>query len=326
MKDAETGQRGFLITGREEYLAPYRKARSRIGRDLQGVSGLLLRDGALAGLSAVLERLARMKMGELEETIRLRRVAGFLSARAMVMSDYGKRTMDQIRAVSLQIKALLSRKMARERQLLILRERRVFVAGSVLAISIVFFWMLLYRVIGREIQTRESLLRRLKEESAYDALTGLFNRPAAMEILRHSIGNAGRRKWKIGVLMIDLDGFKGINDRYGHASGDQALVEVAHRFRRAVREGDILFRLGGDEFLCLMPVLDGMDGALQLANRLLEVFREPFGSPGAFSRLGGSIGVALYPDDGGNPESLLARADERLYAAKEAGGLSIRYE
>ena len=326
VKDAETGQRGYLITGKDAYLSPYRAARIRLFRDMQVASGIRKWDDSLTGLSFVLDRLLKSKMGELEETIRLRHVAGFRVARAMVMSDYGKKVMDQIRAISLQMEAVLSRKRDLEKQVLLRRERRVFAAGSVLAISIVFFWGLLYRIIAKEIETRESLLLRLKEESTHDALTGLFNRPAAMEILQYSIGNAERRKWKIGVLMIDLDGFKGINDQWGHLAGDQALVEVARRFREAVREGDILSRLGGDEFLCLMPVLDGVDGALKLGNRLLEVFRHPFGDTGFSNRLGCSIGIAVYPEDGKDPKALLAAADRRLYSVKENGGGSICFE
>jgi len=320
LKDAETGQRGYLITGNEEYLSPYRKARSRIQEDMRSVSGIEKLDVRLNGLRKVLLRLVHQKMGELEETIRLRHVAGFRAARDMVMSDYGKQVMDQVRAISLQMGTLLSRKRDFERQLLLARERRVFAAGSVLAVSIVFFWVLLYRIIGKEIETRESLLLRLKEESTHDALTGLFNRPAAMDILQHSIANAERRKWKIGVLMIDLDGFKGVNDQWGHLAGDQALVEVARRFRQVVREGDILARLGGDEFLCLMPVLEGLEGALNLGNRLLGVFRDPIQEAAFTSRLGCSIGVAVYPEDGEDPKSLLAAADRRLYAAKDKGG------
>ncbi|OOH79732.1 diguanylate cyclase domain-containing protein, partial [Leptospirillum ferriphilum] len=288
--------------------------------------GIEKMDERLNGLRKVLLRLAHQKMGELEETIRLRHVAGFRAARDMVMSDYGKQVMDQIRAISLQMGTLLSRKRDFERQLLLARERKVFAAGSVLAISIVFFWVLLYRIIGKEIETRESLLLRLKEESTHDALTGLFNRPAAMDILQHSIANAERRKWKIGVLMIDLDGFKGVNDQWGHLAGDQALVEVARRFRQVVREGDILARLGGDEFLCLMPVLEGLEGALNLGNRLLGVFRDPIQEAAFSSRLGCSIGVAVYPEDGEDPKSLLAAADRRLYAAKDKGGHSLCFK
>ena len=326
LKDAETGQRGYLITGNEEYLSPYRKARLQIEGDMRAVSGIERLDFPLNGLYGVLNRLVHQKMGELEATIRLRHVAGFRAARDMVMSDYGKKVMDQIRAISLQMGTLLSRKRDLERQRLFRRERKVFAAGSVLATSIVFFWMLLYRIIGKEIETRESLLVRLKEESTHDALTGLFNRPAAMDILQHSIGNAERRKWKIGVLMIDLDGFKGINDQWGHLAGDQALVNVARRFRQVVREGDILARLGGDEFLCLMPVLEGIDGALNLGDRLLGVFREPFEEATFSRRLGCSIGVAVYPEDGEDPKALLAAADRRLYAAKERGGHSLCYK
>ena len=123
--------------------------------------------------------------------------------------------------------------------------------------------------------------------------------------------------------MVDLDGFKGINDRLGHLEGDRVLVQVAKRFQGVMREGEVLARLGGDEFLCLMPVLEDSGGAILLAKRFLDVFQNPFVGSGGDSRLGCSIGVSVYPADGLDAKELLAAADRRMYVAKGRGGQNV---
>lgn len=323
IKDAETGQRGFVITNEQSYLAPYREARENIRRDMDAIRTLRTMVPSLSGISALMSSLVQKKMGELAVTVRLRQVAGFKAAREMVLTDYGKNLMDQIRAISIQMGGLIVQEKMHERQVLRRRGEKIFLAGSVLAGTIVLFWAILYRLIGNEIRAREDLMRRLREESTHDFLTGLFNRPAALEILVHAIGNAQRKKWMVGVLMVDLDGFKGINDRLGHLEGDRVLVQVAKRFQGVMREGEVLARLGGDEFLCLMPVLEDSGGAILLAKRFLEVFQNPFGGSGGDSRLGCSIGVSVYPADGLDAKELLAAADRRMYVAKGRGGQNV---
>ena len=323
IKDAETGQRGFVITGEQSYLAPYRKALGNIRRDMKAIRMLREMVPSLSGIAVLMSSLVQKKMGELTVTVRLRKEAGFNAAREMVLTDYGKKLMDQIRAISIQMRGLIVQKKIHERQVLRRRQEKIFLAGSVLALTIVSFWAILYRLIGKEIHAREDLMRRLREESTHDFLTGLFNRPAALEILVHAIGNAQRKKWMVGVLMVDLDGFKGINDRWGHLEGDRVLVEVARRFQGVMREGEVLARLGGDEFLCLMPVLEESGGAFLLAKRFLKVFQKPFGGSGGDGRLGCSIGVSVYPADGLDAKELLAAADRRMYVAKGRGGQNI---
>ena len=323
IKDAETGQRGFVITNEKSYLAPYREARENIRRDMNAIRMLRTMVPSMSGVSVLMSSLVQKKMGELAVTVRLRQVAGFKAAREMVLTNYGKSLMDQIRAISIQMGGLIVQKKAQEKKVLVRREEKIFLAGGVLAATIVSFWAILYRLIGNEIRAREDLMRRLREESTHDFLTGLFNRPAALEILVHAIGNAQRNKWMVGILMVDLDGFKGINDRWGHLEGDRVLVEVARRFQGVMREGEVLARLGGDEFLCLMPVLEDSGGAFLLAKRFLEVFGKPFGGSCGDSRLGCSIGVSVYPADGPDAKELLASADRRMYVAKGRGGQNV---
>ena len=125
--------------------------------------------------------------------------------------------------------------------------------------------------------------------------------------------------------MLDLDGFKAINDTHGHAAGDEALREVARRLRRCVRERDLVARLGGDEFVVVLTDLGGRSGAVQDSmERIREALasRSPF--DGTSSGLGAAIGVATFPADGGNAADLLAHADRAMYADKGARNGSLR--
>jgi diguanylate cyclase (GGDEF)-like protein/PAS domain S-box-containing protein len=161
--------------------------------------------------------------------------------------------------------------------------------------------------------------RRTRHEADHDPLTGLANRRALERTLETALSRASARGRSVGVLMLDLDGFKGVNDRHGHAAGDQALREVARRLRRCVRERDLVARLGGDEFVVVLTDLGGTSGAAQdSCERVNGALAEPIAVEGAEVSLRGAIGVARFPEDGGDAPALLAYADRAMYIAKAA--------
>ena len=161
--------------------------------------------------------------------------------------------------------------------------------------------------------------RRLLRMSRIDDLTGLYNLRALKEQLPTRLGPAGRTGRRIAVLMMDIDGFKTVNDRLGHGAGNELLKEVANLLRFAVRVGDEPFRFGGDEFVLLLSDADS-EGAMIVATRIQDIYRT-MGQTlrGTDVTVSFSIGMAIFPDDGASPESLLARADEALYQAKRSG-------
>jgi diguanylate cyclase (GGDEF)-like protein len=162
--------------------------------------------------------------------------------------------------------------------------------------------------------TREG--ERARRLARVDALTGLGNRRAFDEALATEIARAERAGAPLSVLVADLDGFKAINDRWGHLAGDRCLKEVAGAIRAAVREPDSCFRWGGDEFAVLLPGTDTAD-AEQVSTRLAESVAEECTSPGG-QPMTIAWGTALL-GDGQTPEGLLAAADAALIAAKERG-------
>ncbi|WP_270041968.1 diguanylate cyclase domain-containing protein [Solirubrobacter ginsenosidimutans] len=167
--------------------------------------------------------------------------------------------------------------------------------------------------------------RRTRHEADTDPLTGLANRRALERTLAAALGRAGARARSVGLLMLDLDGFKAINDTHGHAAGDEALREVARRLSRSVRERDLVARLGGDEFVVVLTDLGGRSGAVRDSlERIQDALAEPIPFAGANLSLGAAVGVATFPADGGNAADLLAHADRAMYAAKGARNGSLR--
>jgi diguanylate cyclase (GGDEF)-like protein/PAS domain S-box-containing protein len=159
----------------------------------------------------------------------------------------------------------------------------------------------------------EGLRRELREQAIRDPLTGLFNRRYLEETLDREVARATRAQSTLGVVMLDLDKFKLLNDTFGHTAGDTALREVGHLLRENVRAGDVACRYGGDEFVVVMPDTS-LENAGRKAHALLELFKR------APSALESSLGVVAFPSHGRVGAELLKAADAALYRAKQAGG------
>ena len=159
----------------------------------------------------------------------------------------------------------------------------------------------------------------LEKAAYYDYLTDLPNRAFLMEKLTTAIAKAQEEQALMGVMYIDLDGFKAINDIYGHAVGDEILKIISKRLQAQLRQGDTLARLGGDEFVAILEALKTPKEYKQTAQRLLEVAKQPLHVKDLALELSVSIGVALYPLGAQTAQELLHRADRAMYLAKEAG-------
>ena len=161
--------------------------------------------------------------------------------------------------------------------------------------------------------------RRLDLLARADALTGLPNRREFDERLAAAMARCRRAARPMALLFLDIDKFKAVNDRLGHAAGDEVLRFFARQLCGAVRETDTVARLAGDEFVVILEGLQGADEAPSVAQKLLDAVQAPMVLGGEMLHLSGSLGLALYDGDARTPERLLAQADEALYAAKEAG-------
>ncbi len=185
--------------------------------------------------------------------------------------------------------------------------------------------VLALRIAGiRRSAERTELERAALESLAHtDALTGLPNRRGLQQALAAALP-ASHAHDALAVFLLDLDGFKPVNDRLGHDAGDDLLVQVGQRLRSQVRQGDVVARLGGDEFVIMAPGIPGEAEAMVLGRKLLDAFSQPFDVGGQTCRVGLTIGFALAPHDGTRADDLIKRADAAMYAGKQAGRHTVR--
>ncbi|MGC8508833.1 MAG: EAL domain-containing protein [Thiomonas sp.] len=195
-------------------------------------------------------------------------------------------------------------------------------------LGLVFFLLLLtvlYRYargqISRELMLAQVQQQRLRTLAITDPLTAVGNRALLRERLQLALESAWARDSEFALLLLDLDGFKQVNDAYGHSAGDSLLRETAQRLQAILREGEVMARMGGDEFAVLLTdAFGGAAAAEAAAQRILAALRQPFDlGVGRQASISVSVGCALYPQDGSDAETLLRRADLALYAAKSAG-------
>lgn len=177
-----------------------------------------------------------------------------------------------------------------------------------------------YVALVRDITERKLADDKLTRLALYDSLTGLPNRTNFFEKLEFSLAYARRSNLAAALLFVDLDGFKAVNDRMGHAAGDHLLREVARRLQGLIRESDIAARMGGDEFVLLLNNLKHPSEAEAIAQKLVAALSEPVEYGNALlSQVSASIGIALFPDNGQTGDGLINEADGAMYRAKAAG-------
>jgi len=176
-----------------------------------------------------------------------------------------------------------------------------------------------YIAVFSDITKLSERRRWLEQRSYFDTLTGLPNRVLLMERLAKATAEANDSGVPLAVAFIDLDGFKEVNDKFGHAAGDNLLVQTAGRLAQALRASDTLARFGGDEFIAVLPDLKDSTVLPVVMQRLLDASSLPVDLEGTQVKISASIGVAFFPSDASFPEDMLAAADAAMYVAKREG-------
>lgn len=179
--------------------------------------------------------------------------------------------------------------------------------------------------IVRDITERKLAEQKIAHLAHYDYLTDLPNRALFLNCLEHSMLLAKRNNYKAAVLFLDLDGFKQVNDTLGHEAGDLLLQDVSKRLKHAIRESDTVARVGGDEFTFVLNNIQSSEGAAVVAGKIIAALSEPFDLKGQRCKVGGSIGIAMFPDDAGDLDKLIKQADEAMYLAKQSGKNTHRF-
>ena len=204
----------------------------------------------------------------------------------------------------------------------------LFVTGALLATALFFGTFFIYPLIRGQVREEGKLRamtvslsarsQTLEQAALTDGLTGMQNRRYFDERLSSSLARGRRSHAPMALLYLDIDRFKSINDGHGHAAGDQVLREFARRLKSCVREGDLVARIGGDEFVVLVEGADSRASAEAIAAKLTQRMQEPFDLPNGPLAVGTSIGLG-YSRASANADRLLAAADQALYGAKQAG-------
>lgn len=182
-----------------------------------------------------------------------------------------------------------------------------------------------FRGIIRDITERKEMECQLNYMATHDALTGLPNRLLFMDRLQVAIAQSRRSRNKLAVIMLDIDNFKDINDSLGHVMGDKLLKEVGHRLTGLLRQNDTVARLGGDEFIVLLSDFERMENVARIAGIILKAFQQPFICDNHQINSKASIGIAVYPDDGEDMESLLKKSDMAMYDVKAKGRNNYKF-
>lgn len=182
-----------------------------------------------------------------------------------------------------------------------------------------------FAAIINDITERKLADEQIRYQANYDQLTGLPNRALFMDRLSRLVIESRRMKTNVGLMFIDLDGFKAVNDTLGHDAGDLLLKQTAERLNICVRESDTVARLGGDEFTVIMPLIDNIDSTVVVANRILKSLVEPFDLDGQKGQISASIGISMYPDQASDDKQLLHNADVAMFHAKSQGKANFQF-
>jgi diguanylate cyclase (GGDEF)-like protein len=178
--------------------------------------------------------------------------------------------------------------------------------------------------ISTDISERKDMEEHMQHMAQYDALTHLPNRALFTDRLQQAIAAAQRNCTRLALMFIDLDRFKPVNDTYGHAVGDLLLKDVALRIQDCLRESDTVARIGGDEFVVLLPLIESEQDAGKVGKKILDALKRPFELAGHTLKIGSSIGVAVYPDHGSEEKLLVRSADIAMYHAKNNGRNNVK--
>ena len=188
----------------------------------------------------------------------------------------------------------------------------------------VHFLQSVANIVGTALERRNAE-EKLAYLAQFDSLTGLPNRDLFRDRLTRTVAQAAQNGWLLGILYIDLDGFKVVNDTFGHDAGDRLLTLVAERLRGCVRNSDTVGRLGGDEFAIVLANMAGAGDAERIAQHVVAALVQPFKVEGRDTRMTASVGIAVYPGDGLNADALLKSADTAMYRAKEQGRNNFQF-
>lgn len=322
IEESQLGKNGYLLSGQTAYLVSYTTGIEKMVQAIEHLRQLLQERGS-ADILARLNTYSNMGEVDLFQASRRMERRGLMETREHFRKIQGKASMEEIIPY---MKGIRAHYVQTHREMERTARKRLFRTSTLFGLSFILFASFLgvtsMRIL-EDLSKVNKLVSSLHHDAHHDPLTGLPNRAYVIEWLEYALASNRREKGRLAILYIDLDRFKEINDTLGHDKGDMALLEVSARFCNTLRGSDVLARLGGDEFVLLMAGYTDAETPARLAHRLLKVLEDPIVLSKETASLGASIGIAVYPEDGETPETLMKKADKAMYRSKEMGGNQV---
>ena len=316
-----SGEQLYIITGNESGLAPYRAGVVEIEAEVAYLAGRRPEHPDLDTRFAEFQEIVRKFVSDERKIVDARRSLGEAVARELVIKHFGDASHAHLLQITYQLLISARKQMDALESVQISygdKVRRLILA---LISSAAFILIFLYGSLRRLSGEQRKAQARFAHQATHDSLTGLRNRHAVIEHIAKKLAD-GEQEASLGgfaLLLLDLDGFKVVNDTLGHDAGDALLKQVATRIGLALRDSDYVARLGGDEFLIVVPQVSNQETAERIGKKLLETIGAPFLLSGKQAKVTVSIGISTFPKDAREREALMKCADLALYDAKHAG-------
>ena len=320
--DAENGQRGYLLTGHTLFLDTLEQGRTetenalaRLERHAQGFE-------EIKPVLERIEKLVHQKFNAMDQSIQVQLRAGEYASHLSITKDKSRELMKLINDQLAEVDSKLEHLRANFEQEIRQRMFESLLGAILLGILIIGVLWFSYRRttdLLEQVIENQAVAKQASHQADHDLLTGLPNRRSVDVHLANTYQMAKHTSQQFAILFMDLDGFKQVNDKYGHEVGDALLIEVANRFKKVLRQSDFLARQGGDEFVLVVANYLYRLELTQLAHRLIQLFVQPVMVNGIPLEIGVSIGIAEYPHHGKNVKQLLHVADKAMYDSKKNG-------
>ncbi len=316
-----SSEHSYIFTGKESDLTPYRAGMVEIEAEVAYLAERRSEHPELERRFGELQEFARKYVLDERKIIEARRSIGEPAARDLVKKHFSDASHDQLLRITQQLLVSARKQMdGLEADQIAYGDkvRRLILA---LISSAAFILVFLYGSLRKLSIEQRIAQARFAHQATHDSLTGLRNRPAVMDHVARKLAD-GEQEASFGglaLLLVDLDGFKAVNDNFGHDTGDELLKQVASRLEAALRDSDYVARLGGDEFLIVVPQVSDQETAERVGKKVIASVGAPYTLFGKESKITASIGISMFPKDAREREALMKCADLALYEAKHAG-------
>ncbi len=318
LENVESSANRYLLAGDDAHLARFLRAPAAVDATLARVQAILDGDREAAVHLARIADVTPAWLTALKAPVEAR-TAGIEPALRVLAARRADAGSDSLRSEIHALDELVSLRTREARTLAREHGEGARRAIWMLGVLVVMLFSGAYAIILGNLRDGRRLLMRLRQTANHDVPTGLPNRRFFGEWLNYAIAHARREMRHVGLLFIDVDGLKTVDELHGPHAADALLLEIARRFRETAREGDVLARIGANQFALAVPDVTDPREVAPLAQRLRDALTDPARPPLADTPIGASVGVALYPDDADDPAGVMAAADAAMYAAKGAG-------